>query len=149
MLRRSKLRLIAMLVGAIAAFSVVGFAASFTINADKDIVNAEGETLVVSCSPDIKVDKIDKWRDPTTGGPGAGGFYVERVRVVGLANYAPACSGKWFYVVLTGAQGQQLAMLDAQWNGSGNVDLNFASSNVAVADLHDIHVLVSDSQQKP
>lgn len=149
MLRRSKLRLIAMLVGAIAAFSVVGFAASFTVNQGDDIVNAEGETLVVSCSPDIKVDKIDKWRDPTAGGPGAGGFYVERVRVVGLANYAPACSGKWFYIVLTGSQGQKLAILGAQWNGSGNVDLNFASSNIAVADLHDIHVLISDSQQNP
>lgn len=149
MFRRSKLRLIGVLAGAIAAFSVVGFAASFTINQGNNLVNAEGDTLVTSCSPDIKVDKIDKWRDPISGGPGAGGFYVERVRVVGLANYAPACSGKWFYIVLTGNQGQKLAIDGTQWGGSGNVDLNFAAKNIPVADLHDIHVLISDAQQNP
>lgn len=150
MLRRSKLRLIGVLAGAIAAFSVVGFAASFNLmgSATGPLVNAEGETLVVSCDNEIKVSKTDKWRDPAANGvPGAGAFYVDKIQLIQID---AACGQMWVYVVLTGANGQKLAIQGVQLGvPPGNPQFDFSAANIKVADLHDIHVLVSQTPQNP
>jgi hypothetical protein len=139
----SKLRLLGLLAGAVAAFSVVGFAASFNV-APSPVVNAEGETLVTACDTDITVKKNDVWKNPTEGAvPGAGGFYVQHVQ---LRDIAAACEGKYFYIALTGPNGQLIAHSPAmQFAG---VNLNwFPTESIAISQLRDIHVLMAGDPQ--
>lgn len=144
MLRNTKLRLLVMMAGAIAAFSVVGVAASFTVNDGENIVNAEGETLVVTCSDNVEVEKKDQWRDPAAGSqPGTGGFVVTRVVVKGGAG----CAGMYAYVALTGDAGQLIGSASGKLNDGGTVSIQVTALNIRVQDLHDIHVLLSDTDQ--
>jgi len=145
MLGKSKLRLMAVLVGAIAAFSVVGFAASFQVNEGQSTVNAEGETLVVSCDTGLIVWKADKWVNPVEGGPGAGGFFVKWIQIRGID---AACAGKYFTIVVTGANGQMIATSNWVQYTSGNITWTPAQ-NIAVADIHDIHVAIAGNPQDP
>jgi hypothetical protein len=146
----SKLRLLGLFAGAVAAFSVVGFAESFNLmgSATGPLVNAEGEALVTSCDSEVKVVKSDKWRDPATGGlPGDGAFFVDSIQLIQVD---AACGQMWAYVVLTGAAGQKLAIQGMQLPvPPGNPEFDFSASNIKVADLHDIHVLLSQTPQKP
>jgi hypothetical protein len=138
------------LVVAIALFAVVGFAASFAINNGEDpIINAEGEVLVEECSPRVNVEKEDVWRNPAEGGPGAGGFYVRFVNVEVGPDFAAACDGLHVYIVLTGENGESLAIRHDTFGPLGKAGGNFGPANIRIADLHDIHVLISDTLQNP
>ncbi|HMO53442.1 MAG TPA: hypothetical protein PJ994_02970 [Tepidiformaceae bacterium] len=144
MLRKTKLRLVVMMLGAIAAFSVVGVAASFQINngnGGRNIVNAEGSTLVVSCSDDVRVKKVDRWVDGTNGS-GSGGFIV---RFIGINANSQDCGGKYFIVVLTDVDGKRIAQKGFVGDDWVRGEANFESLGIKVKDLHDVHVLIQES----
>ena len=146
MLGKSKLRLFAVLVGAIAAFSIVGFAASFTINDGTKMVNAEGETLVVSCDPALTVFKHDKWLNPgADGNPGAGGFFVKLIQV---RDIDPVCEHMKFAIVVTGKNGQLIA--NSNWIDWVSGHINWTPpTNIPVQDVYDIHIAIASDAQDP
>lgn len=143
MLGKSKLRLIAVLVGAVAAFSIVGFAASFALAPDP-VVNAEGKTLVVSCDNEFLVYKLDRWQDPAEGKPG--GFYAWLIQ---LRTVNSACIGMRFDIVVTGANGQAIA--NSGWvvyEGPAGANINWTlPAPIPVKDIYDIHVAISGNPQ--
>jgi hypothetical protein len=142
MLRNTRLRLVVMLLGAIAAFSVVGVAASFQINSGKKMVNAEGETLVISCSENVTVKKKDRWVNPTSNLAGDGGFFVTDI----LVEAGSGCNGVFAYLALTGDQGQLIYSASGVIPGTGALNFSVAPA-ISVSALHDIHVLLSSTQQ--
>jgi hypothetical protein len=135
------------LVVAVALFAVVGFAASFAINGGDNIVNAEGETLVESCTPRVQVSKEDVWRNPTE--EAHGGYYVRFVNLQVGNDFLAECDGLHVYIVLTDEDGNALAIRHDTFGPLGKAGGNFGPENIRIADLHDIHVLISDTVQNP
>jgi hypothetical protein len=140
MLKLFSVRTVAVLAAAVALFAVVGFAASFAIT-PSPVINAEGETLVVSCDDEVLVHKIDQWRN-TGEAPGGGGFYVKEIQLHNVNQNH--CLGIYLTVVLTGEHGEAIGHATVVYN---NQAIDFSGQNVSVSDLHDIHVLWS--QQPP
>jgi hypothetical protein len=144
----SKLRLLGLFAGAVAAFSVVGFAASFQVrgmNEEPRVVNAEGEALVVSCTENVLIDKHDKWLDPVAGEPGSGGFYVDLIILKGID---PACNGSYVAIVLTDKDGKKIAASPWMLKGASN-PIWTPAVNIPVNNLHDIHVAIAGNEQDP
>lgn len=147
------LRTFAVVFGVVAVFASVGLAASFTINDDEDIINAEGETLIKSCTDDVTVEKRDKWEDPRSeiNDPLDGGFFVDEIKISG---YGHECRGEKYTLVLTGlrsAADENVPGDEDGWligceegflshGGFTLVDVD----SVPVKFLNDLHVLIGD-----
>ena len=148
MLKLLSVRTAAILAVAVALFAVVGFAASFAINNGHNIVNAEGETLVIDCNEDglVTVHKIDEWRDPVGdegAHPDTAGFYVKNIQLHSIQGCA---NGLWATVVLTDVNGAKIAAISQQLPATL---FDFSGSNVPIWKLYDIHVLFSEQQPAP
>ena len=154
MLKLLSFRAFVVLGVAIAMFAAVGYAASFAVSGpgggDTHVINAEGGTLVDTCTRGVTIEKSDFWKDASDGQPGHGGFYVGTV----LAKTQPfnpeggsRCDGLQMCIVLTGAHGEALATECNAIGPKGGSDPDFSEDEIRVEDLRDIHVLISDIDQ--
>jgi hypothetical protein len=144
MFRHIGVRTAGILLGAVALFAIVGFAASFALAPEK-VVNAEGEVLVVSCDNEMLVWKLDRWQDPVEGAPGDGGFYAWLIQ---LRTVNEACIGNNFNIVVTGEDGKAIATSGWFVYSGSPANVNWTlPTPIPVKDIHDIHVAISSNPQ--
>ncbi len=125
--------LIAAIAAAAVFATVLGVAASITVNSDN--LGAGGDE-VASCDGSVGTSYVLKYVNDT-------GFVVDKVVVTGISE---ACNGQQLTVVLT-KDGDQLALETVPLSGlsgpSTNVTVEFDPTEPKAEDVDDVHVAIA------